>query len=209
MSFALLLAYDAFSEKQRSASYLTSSFIAVLNISLANAKTNIRFPWESFLSATFSSLFGAVFLRVLHSACNIREQPQSHALAGVIPSTPRKSVQAQLLTCWEILYYTTLVSVFALTPAVLLSGEALSIWRNYYFYTDRSFLLLMLGGGALTCGLYVATVLLVQASGPVFAAFVPAFQIAVQLLWFHRVSGLAHVRVVVGALSCIWFWVVS
>ncbi|KAF2753417.1 hypothetical protein EJ05DRAFT_480429 [Pseudovirgaria hyperparasitica] len=209
---SLLMTYTiAHANDELSSLSITTFLIATMNAFFADIKPNIRLPWEVILSLVFSCLLSAAFPAILIRAYGFHAEPattwsQRSEDGDLAPALNHVSLTERLRISLELLRNAVLLSLLLVLTLFIVTGEILSVWRNYYFLGDQSFILIMAASGGLTALTICSTLLLVQATSPLFVVFVPVMKILWRLWWYDsKLDGMSHIRVVVGGLAGLWF----
>ncbi|KAJ9640428.1 hypothetical protein H2199_005967 [Coniosporium tulheliwenetii] len=209
-SIPLTLALTAYlTNTSHSIPILSSTLATTLNLALASIRP-ARLTWESILAGLLSSIFTALYpIQLLRT---YRALTSDHLPSGndLIPTlyaddiTPGDVSRTETRAFWRTLHYTSLLSLFLLTPLWLLSGEALTVYHNCYFLDVPFFWFLVFCGGVSSAAVFGSTLLLVSATSPLTTAFVGVPRAALQLVCLG--NGKMAVRGWVGIALC---WVCS
>jgi len=83
---------------------------------------------------------------------------------------------------WQLLHYTSLLSIAIITPLVLISGELSNILRNCYFLDVPWFWFLISCSSLAAWAVFTSTLALVRATSPLTTNFLGVPRAAVQLV---------------------------
>lgn len=171
---------------------LSSVLIATLNLLVACIQKSTRVTWESILAGIFSSLFVSLYPIILlrtHHQLTAAQISQGESLNGHSSSQTRNlhtSAQAgsreESRAYWQLLHYTSLLSITIVTPLVLISGELSNILRNCYFLDVPWFWFLISCSSLAAWAVFSSALALVRATCPLTANFLGVPRAAVQLV---------------------------
>jgi hypothetical protein len=176
--------------------------------------------WESIVAGVFSTLFVALYpillLRV-HKQLSARQTPTPHDnMTGYSPSRgaqgghPPSSTKEDTRAYWQLLHYTSILSLAILTPLLLISGELSNILHNCYFLDVPWFWFLTFLGGLASWAVFSTTLALVRATSPLTANFVGVPRAAAQMVVLERFRLPVHAWVGVALcwVGSVWYaWV--
>jgi hypothetical protein len=123
---------------------------------------------------------------------------------------PGSGTKEETRAYWQLLHYTSMLSLMILSPLLLLSGELQDILRNCYFLDVPWFWFLSLLGGLASFAVFSTTLAFVRATSPLTGVFVGVPRAAWQMVVLERFRLPVHAWVGVGIcwLSSLWFvWV--
>ncbi|OCK84661.1 hypothetical protein K432DRAFT_389366 [Lepidopterella palustris CBS 459.81] len=211
----LSLIFSAWLQRENhSASSLSSSLVATLNLLLASIRPGVRVTWESIVAGVFSSFFVALYPILLLRTYRTLVSglvPQGDVLTGYPSSTNDESAgnREETRAYWRTLHYTSSLSILILTPIVLVSGEVGNILHNCYFLDVPFFWFLTWCGGIGSWAVFVSTLLLAKATSPLTVTFVSIPRSAFQLVMLSHFKMPVHSWVGIGLcwLSSAWFLV--
>lgn len=177
---------------------LSSSLTATLNLLIATTRSGVRVTWESIVAGVFSSIFVAlypIFIIRTHrklvssltrSGVPLTESPPSGSTAVADAAPP--SVREDARATWQMMHYTSLLSILMLLPIVLLSGELGLISRNCYIL-DLPFSW-FIGSASSLAGwsVFVLTIIMTRTTSPLSTTFLIVPRSAVQLVIFSRLK---------------------
>ena len=171
---------------------LSSVLIVTLNLLVASIQKSTRVTWESILAGIFSSLFVALYPIVLlrtHRQLTVAQIPQGESLnghplsqAGTLHTSAQAGSREESRAYWQLLHYTSLLSIIIITPLVLISGELSNILRNCYFLDVPWFWFLISCSSLAAWAVFTSTLALVRATSPLTANFLGVPRAAVQLV---------------------------
>lgn len=188
----------------------------------ASIRCSERLTWESIVAGVFSTLFVSLYpvlLILTHKQLTTRQVPHSDILSSYEPAsqsagrgaqTPGSGTKEETRAYWQLLHYTSMLSLMILFPLLLLSGELQDILRNCYFLDVPWFWFLSLLGGLASFAVFSTTLTFVRATSPLTGAFVGVPRAAWQMVVLERFRLPVHAWVGVGIcwLSSLWFvWV--
>lgn len=170
---------------------LSSALIAWLNLLVASIRTRSHVTWEAVVSGIFSVLFTALYpiLIVRTHKLLISVQVQSGEIlttfstgagSNSLESGNKQSTRAY----YQLLHYTSLISLFLLSPMVIISGELPRIFRNCYFLDVFWFWFICACGGFAAFAVFSTYLALCRATSPVTTAFIGVPKAAAQIVIF-------------------------
>ncbi|KAF2396886.1 hypothetical protein EJ06DRAFT_499448 [Trichodelitschia bisporula] len=203
-----------------STSTLSSALIATLNLLGASIRKSERMTWESIVAGVFSTIFASLYpilLSKVHRQLTIAQVQQGDMLTSLSPSQVQPAHGSQnnhgtkesTRAYWQLLHYTSLLSILILSPLVLISGEVPNILRNCYFLDVPWFWFLCVCGGLASAAVFSTTLALVRATSPLTVNFIGVPRAAVQLVILSggRLPVHAWVGVALCWLSSAWYLV--
>jgi hypothetical protein len=201
-----------FLRESHSVATLSSLLIATLNLLLASILPNSRVTWESIVAGIFSSVFVAMYpillLRTYRSLV-AHFIPQGDILTGFPASLNEEGAGSREETraYWQVLHYTSLLSIGLLSPMVLVSGELTNMFRNCYI-CDVPFLWFLHFCGGLGCwAVFSSYLLLLKATSPLTVTFLAIPRGAFQLMALNAFRMPVHswVGVILCWLASLWY----
>lgn len=193
-----LLLTASHNRTSHSVATLSSSLTATLNLLIATSRSGVRVTWESIVAGVFSSFFVAlypIFLLRTHRKLVSSVIPQGDLLTGFPPSptinasessSTNHGNQEDTRATWQLLYYTSLLSISILLPIVLISGEIGNISRNCYILDLPFTWFIMFANGTVGWCVFWTTLLLTKATSPLTVTFLFIPRSAVQLMILRR-----------------------
>lgn len=165
---------------------LSSVFIVTLNLLVACIQKSTRITWESIFAGIFSSLFVSlypIFLLRKHRQLTAAQISQGESSqAGTRRISDQAGSREGSRAYWQLLHYTSLLSIAMVTPLVLISGELSNILRNCYFLDVPWFWFLISCSSLAAWAVFTGTLALVRATSPLTANFLGVPRAAVQLV---------------------------
>ena len=211
---SLLLSYILLREKF-SISTLSAVLTATINLTIATTRPGTRITWESIVAGVFSMLFVSLYpimlLRTYRSLVSTLISHQPNVLGISSPpmsaSTDANGVLASTRAFWQVLHYTSLLSITLLLPILIVSGELPNISRNCYFLDVTFFWFLTFCGGLGSWAVFFSTLLLTKATSPftVSFLFVPRSAWQLVVLEGFRMPVYSWVGVGLCWLCSLWF----
>jgi hypothetical protein len=184
---------------------------ATLNLLVACLQGNISVTSQSVAAGIASSFFAALFpilllrtYRVLLRQINPTIDPSTtNPYTSASPSGTADEARAT----WQLLHYTSLLSLLLFAPLVLLSGEVGNIARNCYFLDEWWHWFMMWNGSLGTFSVLIGYVLVVKATSPLTANFlsVPKYAFLLPILASFKLPVHAWVGVVMAFACSGWF----
>lgn len=181
-----------------STSTLSSALIVALNLFVACFQRSTRITWESILSGIFSTLFVSLYPIILlrtHRQLTACQVPQSDLLNGAV-SQPDQDQQfgskEASSAYWQLLHYTSFLSIAVVTPLVLISGELSNIVRNCYFLDVPWFWFLICCSSLAAWAVFTSTLALARATSPLTVNFLGLPRGAVQLTILNHGKMMPH-----------------
>jgi hypothetical protein len=169
--------------------------------------------WESIVAGIFSSLFVVLYPILLLET--YRKLVSSLVRQGDLLTESSPSLNASdapvskdnARAAWQVLHYTSLLSIILVGPVLLVSGEVAHISRNCYFLDVPFFWFLMVQAGLQSGAVFLFTFLLTKATSPLTTSFLflprSAFQLAV--LSHFKMPVYSWVGIGMCWLSSLWF----
>ncbi|KAE9990192.1 hypothetical protein EG327_001703 [Venturia inaequalis] len=217
-----LLLTSLLTRTNHSIATLSSTLVAALMLMTASIRRSERLTWESIVAGVFSTLFVSLYpilLLLTHKQLTTRQVPHSDILSSYEPAsqtaargaqTPGSGTKEETRAYWQLLHYTSMLSLMILSPLLVLSGELRDILRNCYFLDVPWFWFLSLLGGLASFAVFSTTLAFIRATSPLTGAFVGVPRAAWQMVVLERFRLPVHAWVGVGIcwLSSLWFvWV--
>ncbi|KAF1981568.1 hypothetical protein K402DRAFT_342135 [Aulographum hederae CBS 113979] len=207
-----LLLTTLLTRTSHSLSTLSTSLIATLNLLIASIRPGVRVTWESVLAGVSSSLFVALYPLLLvqtHEKLTATLVPHGESLTaseGEDAATAAPGQKEASRAYWRLLHYTSLMSMIALIPIVLISGELSDIRHNCYFLDVPWFWFLCGCGGLGSWAVFISTPLFTKSTSPLATSMLSLPRGTLQLL---TLGGHMPVHSWVGVslcwASCAWF----
>lgn len=196
-----------------SVAILSSTLTATLNLLIATSRSGVRVTWESIVAGIFSSLFVVLYpILLLRSYRKLVSSlvRQGDLLTGSSPSMNASDAPAfkeNARAAWQILHYTSFLSIILVSPILLVSGEIAHISRNCYFLDVPFFWFLIVMTGLQSGAVFLFTFLLTKATSPLTTSFLflprSAFQLAI--LSHFKMPVYSWVGIGMCWLSSLWF----
>lgn len=193
---------------------MSSALAATINLLIATTRGNIRMTWEGLLSGAFSSVFTALFPVLI-------ERTYHRVLANISPESDLLTEQSIYSTgaadasgskeearaTWQLLHYTSLISIMIVFPIIFFSGEFANISRNCYILDVFFHWLMVTCGGLGSWAVFFGTFVLTRATSPVTTSFVFTARAAFILPVLAKFNIPAHswVGVIMCWGCCAWF----
>jgi len=193
---------------------LSSALAATLNLLIATTRSDIRTAWEGIVPGVISSAFTALFpvlIERTYSRVLANISPETDLLSeqpvyGPGPAEPSGSKEEGRAT-WQLLHYTSLISILMVTPLVFLSGEFSDISRNCYFLDVPFHWLMVTCGGLGSWAVFFGTFVLTRATSAVTTSFVFTARAAfiVPVMAHFRIPAHSWVGFIICWACCAWF----
>ena len=181
-----LILTSALTRTNHSVSTLSSALIVTLNLFVACFRKGTRVTWESIVTGIFSTLFVALYPIVLlrtHRQLTACQAPQSEHANGYTSAQAGQSGSREASRAyWQLLHYTSLLSIAITTPLVFVSGELFNIQRNCYFLDVPWFWFLMACNSLAAWAVFSSTLALARATSPLTVNFLGLPRSALQLV---------------------------
>lgn len=209
-----LLFTSAFTRTTHSISTLSSTLIVTINLFVATFQRSTRVTWESIVAGIFSTLFVALYPIVLlrtHRLLASAQVPQRDLLNGHTSGHENQSGTKEASRAyWQLLHYTSLLSIAIVFPLVLISGELSAILRNCYFLDVPWFWFLVSCSSLAGWAVFTSTLALVRATSPLTMNFLSLPRGAVQITVLNQGKMMPHAWV--GVSLCwagsVWYTLV-
>jgi hypothetical protein len=192
-----------------SISTLSSALTAWLNLLIASIGRFGRVTWEGIVAGVFSTIFVSLYPILVyrtHKLLTAAQVPQGDVLTGFSPaqtsSAPMDAsgTKQETRAYYQLLHYTSLLSLALLAPMVLVSGELTNIFRNCYFLDVPWFWFVSIAGGFVSFCVFATSLAFVRATSPLTASFVGIPKAALQLVILS--GGRLSVHSWVGVALC-------
>jgi hypothetical protein len=215
-----------------SATVVSACLAATLNLLAASVSTGIRITWETpvagFLSTIFVALYPILLLRTMKTLQN-NLTPQGGAAYsastsglfndphggydvsnGAHSTSDSPHSVDQTRAYYQLLHYTSMLTIILLTPLVLLSGDVGEILHNCPHFDVKFLWFLMVCGGIGSTAVFAATPLFVHVTSPLTLVMVGATKAALLLVFLEgKGLGVANkVGVALCIMSTVWYAVV-
>lgn len=191
---------------------LSSTLVATLNLLVATIRSGNRVIWESIVAGVFSSLFVALYpillLRTYRSIVGSLSLDSDVLSAHSTPSnSDAPGSKEETRAGWQLLHYTSLLTIILLAPIVFLSGEVGHMARWCVFLDVPWFWFLVLCGGIGSWAVFFSTLLLVRATSPLTATFLFVPRSAFQLVILSHFKMPVYSWVGIGGcwIASLWF----
>jgi len=206
-----LILTSALTRTSHSISTVSSTLIVTLNLFVACFQKGTRVTWESITTGIFSTLFVALYPIVLlrtHRQLTASQAPQSEHANGYTSAQPDPAGSREASRAyWQLLHYTSLLSIAVVTPLVFVSGEVFSILRNCYFLDVPWFWFLMGCNSLAAFAVFTSALAVARATSPLTLNFVGLPRAAAQLASLNhwRLPVNAWVGVSLCWAGCVWY----
>ncbi|KAI9708586.1 MAG: hypothetical protein M1820_003804 [Bogoriella megaspora] len=204
----LILVLTTFMNREtHSTSILTASLAAALSLEMASSRPG-RVTWEAIVAGIASSIFAALYPVLIErtqrsltsSLIPEGDLPSSSAQDSSSYDNPYRSnlfddqsgTKEESRAYWQLLHYTSLLSLVILGALELISGEPFEIRHNCYFMDVPWFWFLILMSSLGAWSVFFATPLLIKATGPLSATFLSVPRGALQLVVLSSGKMPAH-----------------
>ncbi|KAI9837886.1 MAG: hypothetical protein M1838_004722, partial [Thelocarpon superellum] len=211
LSLVLTTALNATSH---SASTISSSLIATLNLLIATTSSTFHVTPGSLalglLSSFFTALYPIMLLQTYRSVmAAIVAQQHAHSDADVVSPTTTDllSSKAEWRAFWLVLRYTAMMATLLVAPLLLLSNEWNDMQRNCYVLDVKVFWTIFICSGIGGWFVFVFTLLLVRATSPLTTTFlsVPRSAFSLLVLSPSRLPLHTILGILMCWLSSLWF----
>ncbi|KAF2760205.1 hypothetical protein EJ05DRAFT_483973 [Pseudovirgaria hyperparasitica] len=190
---------------------LSAALTATINLFVASLKKDAKRPWEGVVPGVFSAFFVAlypIFLLRTYRLLVADLVPQGDILTGFPASSGDEtpSSREETRAYWRTLHYTSLLSIFIMTPILFLSGEISEMMMNCYVCDVPFLWLLILCGGIGSWAVFATTLLLAKATSPLTVTFLSIPRSAFQLTMLEgKMPVHSWVGILICWLSCLWY----
>jgi hypothetical protein len=206
-------------EASHSVNILSAALSGMLNLVIATYRPSsglgFRVPWESVITGVASSIFAALYPVQLQNTFKKLLTPITFQVSADTGSTPFYSSgpsdvsgsKEESRAAWQLMHYTSLISIIIITPIALFSGEPSHVLRNCYFL-DKIFFWFMVCCCALgTWAMFIGTFLLTRATSAVTTnfLFIPRSAFMMSVLKSFRRPMYSWVGIAMCWVSCLWF----
>jgi hypothetical protein len=202
-----------------SVNVLSAALSGMLNLIIATYRPSsglgLRIPWESVIAGIASSVFAALYPVQLQNTFKKLLTPiilQINADAGSTPfysSGPSDAwgSKEESRAAWQLLHYTSLISVIIITPIALISGELGHILRNCYFLDGIFFWFMVCCCALGTWAMFIGAFLLTRATSAATTnfLFIPRSAFMISVLKSFRRPTYSWVGITMCWVSCLWF----
>jgi hypothetical protein len=173
---------------------LSSAIISWLNLLVASVRGRTQVTWEAVVAGIFSVLFISLYPIILtrtHKQLIASQVRSGDVLTSFSPtrsSHHRSSIESgskqSTRAYYQVLHYTSLLSLLVLTPCLLLSGELPRIFRNCYFLDVLWFWFICAMGGFASFAVFASSLAFVRATSPLTTVFAGVPRSAIQIVIF-------------------------
>jgi hypothetical protein len=183
---------------------LSSTLVLTFNLLIASLRSSERVIWESIVAGIFSTLFSALFpILLLRTHKKLIARQSSSGVPGDVfaaESTPgpNQGTREETRAYWQVLHYTSTLSLLFLTPLLVLSGELPNITHNCYFLDVPWFWFLCLLGGLASLAVFATALAFVRATSALTSEVVKLPRQAAQMMVLEHFRLPVHAWVGVG-----------
>lgn len=196
---ATLLLTSVLTRHTHSVATLSSALTAWLNLLVASIESRPHVTWEAIVAGIFSILFTSLYpilLTKTHKQLIASQVQNGDVLTSFHPTSSSSAVESgskqSTRAYYQLLHYTSLLSLTVLAPCVLASGEMPRIFRNCYFLDVLWFWFICMIGGLAAFSVFATSLAYVRATSPLTSVFVSIPRAAVQIVLFSNARLPVH-----------------
>jgi hypothetical protein len=179
---------------------------------ISSVQWNARVTWEPIVAGVFSSLFVAYYpIQLLRThrtlVSNLSNPSEPTLLVDDLGGSGDAASRDETRAHYQLVHYTSLLTMLILVPIVLLSGEVSHMARNSYVLDVPWFWFLVLCGGIGSTAVFATTPLLIRATSPLTANFIGTPKAALLLVFLEKkvLGSGGWVGVFLCLLSSMWY----
>jgi hypothetical protein len=167
---------------------------------MASIRSRNNVTWEAIVAGVFSMLFISLYpilLQRTHKQLIAAQVKAGDVLTSFSPATSSRAViesgsKQSTRAYYQLLHYTSLLSLAILSPCVIVSGELTRIFHNCYFLDVLWFWFICIVGGFAAFLVFATSLAVVRATSPLTAVFISIPRTAVQIILFSNARLPVH-----------------
>jgi hypothetical protein len=171
---------------------LSSALTAWLNLLIASIRSRPHITWEAVVAGIFSTLFISLFpilLQRTHKQLIAAQVQVGDVLTSFSPASSSRAMmesgsKQSTRAYYQLMHYTSLLSLIILAPILIISGELPRIFRNCYFLDVLWFWFLCIVDGFAAFSVFATSLAYVRATSPLTAVFIGVPRSAIQIVMF-------------------------